>query len=87
MTLEPNAIAERVVRTLRSECLDHLLIVNERHLRAVLREYVEYYNAEHPHRSLDRESPLPTPRTHAPTGPSTRGQCSVACTTSTSAAS
>ena len=37
-----NAIAERVVRTLRSECLDHVLILNERHLRTVLREYVTY---------------------------------------------
>ncbi len=38
-----NAIAERVVRTLRNECLDHVLILNERHLRSVLAEYVAYY--------------------------------------------
>jgi hypothetical protein len=47
-----NAIAERVVRTLRNECLDHVLILNERHLRTVLAEYVAYYNVERPHRSL-----------------------------------
>ena len=35
-----NAIAERVVRTLRNECLDHIIVLNEAHLRAVLREYV-----------------------------------------------
>ena len=64
-----NAIAERVVRTLRTECLDHVLILDERHLRAVLNEYVDYYNAERPHRSLALEPPLPTPRTCAPTGP------------------
>ena len=47
-----NAIAERVVRTLRNECLDHLIVVNQAHLRAVLREFVEYYNVERPHRVL-----------------------------------
>ena len=41
---QANAIAERVVGTLRRECLDHLIIVNERHLRLVLREYVAHYN-------------------------------------------
>ena len=63
-----NAIAEWVVRTLRNDCLDHLLIVNERHLRAVLREYVTYDNTQRPHRSLGLEPPLPTARTCAPTG-------------------
>ena len=52
-----NAIAERVVGTLRRECLDHLVVVNERHLRAVLREFVGYYNADRPHRSLGLETP------------------------------
>lgn len=37
-----NAIAERVVRNLRSECLDHVLVLNERQLQAVLHEYVAY---------------------------------------------
>jgi transposase InsO family protein len=61
----PNAIAERVVRTLRNECLDHLIPLDERHLRSVLNEYVRYYNTERPHRSLGLEPPLPRPR---PTG-------------------
>ena len=64
-----NAVAERVVRTLRSECLDHVLIVNERHLRSVLEEYVAYYNADRPHRSLALEPPLPASRSPALTGP------------------
>ena len=55
-----NAIAERVVRTLRTECLDHTLILNERHLRAVLREYVLSYKRERPHRSFDLTPPLPS---------------------------
>ena len=57
-----------MVRTLRNECLDHVLILNERHLRAVLNEYVDYYNAERPHRNLDLAPPLPTTRARAPTG-------------------
>ena len=63
-----NAIAERVVRTLRRECLDHVLVLNERHLRAVLHEYVAYYNAERPHRSLGLAPPLPMGRRPAVRG-------------------
>ena len=57
-----NAIAERVIRTLRTECLDHVLVLNERHLGRVLAEYVAYYNAARPHRSLGLAPPLPTAR-------------------------
>jgi len=52
-----NAVAERVIGTLRRECLDHMIVVNERHLMRVLREYVEHYNAKRPHRSLTLDSP------------------------------
>ncbi|HJO07144.1 MAG TPA: integrase core domain-containing protein [Chloroflexota bacterium] len=54
---QANAIAERCIGTLRRECLDHLIVINERHLRAVLREYVAYYNGHRPHRSLGLEPP------------------------------
>ena len=64
-----NASAERVVRTLQNECLDPVFILNERHLRLVPEEYVGYYNAARPHRSLDLEPPVPTARPRAPTGP------------------
>src|SRR5262245_44740772 len=47
-----NAVAERLVGTLRRECLDPLVIVNEAHLRAVLTEFLRYYNTERPHRTL-----------------------------------
>jgi hypothetical protein len=57
-----NAIAERIVRPLRDECLDHVLILDEQHLRIVLAEGVAFYNAERPHRSLALEPPLPTAR-------------------------
>jgi putative transposase len=53
-----NAIAERFVRTLRSECLDWLLILDRRHLERVLRLYVEHYNRERPHRALELAPPL-----------------------------
>jgi transposase InsO family protein len=62
------AVAKRVVRTLRTECLDHVLLLNERHLRSVLAEYVAYYNTERPHRSLALEPPLPAARSPATLG-------------------
>ncbi|MGH3281115.1 MAG: integrase core domain-containing protein [Trebonia sp.] len=52
-----NAICERVVGTIRRECLDRMLILGRRHLEAVLAEYVEHYNSHRPHRSLDQRSP------------------------------
>ncbi|MDA1061728.1 MAG: integrase core domain-containing protein [Chloroflexi bacterium] len=52
-----NAIAERLVGTLRRECTNHVIPLNERHLRRVLLEYVDYYNATRPHRTLELETP------------------------------
>jgi putative transposase len=54
-----NAIAERLVRTIRNECLDHIIVFNERHLRGVLLEFADYYNRDRPHRSLRLASPVP----------------------------
>jgi len=56
-----NAIAERWVRSVRHECLDHLLILGRRHLEHVLREYLAHYNAERPHRSLALAAPAREP--------------------------
>ncbi|HUW12600.1 MAG TPA: integrase core domain-containing protein [Anaerolineae bacterium] len=47
-----NAYAERWIRSLREECLDRIIVLNEAHLRWALREYTSYYNARRPHRSL-----------------------------------
>jgi transposase InsO family protein len=57
-----NAIAERLVGTLRRECLDHLVIVNEAHLRGVIAEFAAYYNLERPHRALGLQAPIPSVR-------------------------
>jgi transposase InsO family protein len=53
-----NAIAERVIGTLRRECLDHVIILDEQHLASVVREFVAYYNQERPHRTLGLQTPL-----------------------------
>ena len=68
---QANALAERVIGTIRRECLDHVIVVKEAHLRRVLREYVPYYNDARPHRSLDLEPPI-GPRALAPPSRRTR---------------
>jgi transposase InsO family protein len=57
-----NAIAERWIRTVRTECLDQLLILSERHLQRVLGEYLSYYNERRPHQGLAGQCPLPLTR-------------------------
>jgi transposase InsO family protein len=54
-----NAYAERWVRTVRSECLDWLLIFTRRQLERVLSTYVDHYNRQRPHRALDLTVPDP----------------------------
>ena len=53
-----NPYAERVIGSFRRECLNHLIVLSESHLRRVLRGYVAYYNAFRPHSSLAGNSPL-----------------------------
>ena len=54
-----NAFTERWVRTVRQECLDQILIINESHLRRILDEYLAYYNSRRPHQGLEQQSPIP----------------------------
>src|SRR5438128_7651917 len=54
-----NPFAERVIGSIRRECLDHVIVINERHLRRLLRRYLAYYNATRPHQALSNRSPYP----------------------------
>jgi transposase InsO family protein len=59
-----NPFVERVIGSLRRECLDHVLIRSEAHLRRLLRAYGAYYDTTRPHHSLDNnKSPAPSHRT------------------------
>jgi transposase InsO family protein len=53
----PNAICERFLGSVRRECLDHLLILSEKHLHRVLRAYVKYFNEARPHQGLHQKVP------------------------------
>jgi transposase InsO family protein len=62
-----NAYCERVIGTLRRECTDHVIALNERHLLGIVREYVEqYYNVVRPHLSLERNAPIARQRETTP---------------------
>jgi len=54
-----NAFAERWVRSIRNECLDHRLILGHHHLQRTVDEYAAYYNRWRPHRSLGQRPPCP----------------------------
>jgi len=54
-----NPYAERVTGSIRRECLNHFIIMNENHLLKILDEYVEYYNNCRAHLSLNKNSPMP----------------------------
>jgi transposase InsO family protein len=56
-----NAYAEGWIRSARAECLDHLLITGEAHLRRVLTEYVAFYNHARPHQGLGQRCPVAIP--------------------------
>jgi Integrase core domain len=58
-----NAVVEGLIGTLRRECLDHLIVLDEQHLQSVLAEFVRYYNEDRPHRTLDLQTPKLGPRT------------------------
>ena len=53
-----NPYAERLIGSIRRECVDHLIVYNERQLRRILREYFGYYNEVRPHQSFERNAPV-----------------------------
>lgn len=52
-----NPYVERVIGSIRRECLDHVVVINERHLRRVLLSYVDYYHRSRTHLSLGKDCP------------------------------
>jgi transposase InsO family protein len=52
-----NPYVGRVIGPIRRDCLDHVIVLNERHLRRILREYIEYYHTCRTHLSLNKDSP------------------------------
>jgi hypothetical protein len=48
---------ERVIGTLRRDCLDHVIVVSEQHLRRILRKYLEYYHGSRTHLALGKDAP------------------------------
>ena len=64
-----NAVCERFLRSVRRECLDHLLIFGERQLGRVLKAYAEYLNQHRPHQGLAQGIPQPLDRSPAASGP------------------
>jgi transposase InsO family protein len=57
-----NPYCERVIGTLRRDCLDHVIVVGEQHLRRILRKYLEYYHSSRTHLALDTDAPEPRER-------------------------
>ena len=56
-----NPFAERVIGSIRRECLDHVIIFNETHLRRILASYATYFHGSRTQLSLNKDSPVPRP--------------------------
>jgi transposase InsO family protein len=56
-----NGYIERLIGSIRRECLDHVLVLGEAHLRRILSAYADYYNCVRTHLALDKDAPLSRP--------------------------
>jgi putative transposase len=56
-----NPFAERLIGSIRRECLNHVLVLGERHLRRILTHYFRYYHQTRTHLALDKDAPDPRP--------------------------
>ncbi len=70
-TPEANGVCERFMGSLRRECLDHILIHDDKHLRRVVTEYAAYFNQERPHQGIEQQIP---DQYELPRSQPTRGQ-------------
>src|SRR4030088_3137479 len=53
-----NGVAERLIGSIRRECVDHIIVLGEMHLRQILQSYARYYNDIRTHQSLDKDAPV-----------------------------
>jgi transposase InsO family protein len=53
-----NGFAERLIGSIRRECVDHIIVLGEAHLRRILKFYADYYNGSGTHRSLNNDAPV-----------------------------
>jgi transposase InsO family protein len=53
-----NCFAERLIGTIRRECVDHVVALGEHHLRLVVKSFADYYNGTRTHRSLNKDAPI-----------------------------
>src|SRR3979409_1110126 len=56
-----NGFAERLIGSIRRECVDHIIVLGEMHLRRVLKSYADYYNSVRTHRFLNKDAPVSRP--------------------------
>jgi hypothetical protein len=80
-----NPFAERLIGSIRRECLNHVLVLGERHLRRILTRYFAYYHQARTHLALDKDAPNLRPIELPAAGKSCSVQKSAVCTTATSA--
>jgi hypothetical protein len=56
-----NGFVERLIGSIRRECVDHIIVLGEMHLRRALKSYAEYYNSVRTHQSLNKDAPVTRP--------------------------
>ena len=56
-----NGFAERLIGSIRRECVDHIIVLSEAHLRRILKSYADYYNGVRTHGSLNKDAPISRP--------------------------
>jgi putative transposase len=81
-----NPFVERVIGSLRRDCLDHVIVWNERSLRRHLQQYLAYYHVRRTHLSLDKDAPVHGRASPRPAVRSSRSRTSAACITTTNVA-
>jgi Integrase core domain len=61
MVSSSSGFAERLIGSIRRECLDHIIVLGEAHLRRILQSYARYYNETRTHLALDKDAPISRP--------------------------